>query len=193
VHDEPTVQEVVKAGPDIVTFSGDKLLGGPQAGLIVGQASHMETIARHPLTRALRIDKLTLAALESTLMDYADIESAQDRIPTLGLLLAPINVIKRRAANLARTIGRHTKAVKARVQEDFTYSGGGALPAHKLETSVVVINSGKLSPNQLEEKLRKGDPPVIGRIKDDALVLDCRTVMDGEIPAIARALSAAAE
>jgi len=193
VHDEPTVQEVVSSGPDIVTFSGDKLLGGPQAGLIVGHKRHVETIAAHPLTRALRIDKLTLAALESTLMDYADLDSAPERIPTLGLLLAPIDDIKRRAANLARTIGRFTKAVKARVQSDYTYSGGGALPAHRLETFVVSVTSSTLSPNQLEEKLRKGDPPVIGRIKDDALVLDCRTIMDGEVPVIARALKTAAE
>ena len=193
VHDEPTVQEVVSAGPDIVTFSGDKLLGGPQAGLIVGHTSHMETIAAHPLTRALRIDKLTLAALESTLMDYADIEGAPGRIPTLGLLLAPVEDIKKRAANLARTIGRYTKKVKARVQSDYTYSGGGALPAHKLKTSVVSVTSSKLSPNLLEERLRKGAPPVIGRIKDDALVLDCRTIMDGEVPAIARAIKTAVE
>jgi len=193
IHDEPTVQEVVGAGPDIVTFSGDKLLGGPQAGLIVGQSAHMEAIAAHPLTRALRIDKLTLAALEATLMDYADPDSAPERIPTLKMLLAPIDDIKRRSANLARTIGRFTKKVKARVQPDFTFAGGGALPAKRLETSVVVITSKTLSPNQIEEKLRKGDPPVIGRIKENAFVLDCRTIMDGEVPAIARALKAAVE
>jgi L-seryl-tRNA(Ser) seleniumtransferase len=193
IHDEPTVQEVVASGPDIVTFSGDKLLGGPQAGLIVGSSSHMEAIAAHPLTRALRIDKLTLAALESTLMDYADLERAPERIPALAMLLAPIDDIKRRAANLARTIGRFTKKVKAKVQPDFTFSGGGALPAKRLETSVVVITSKTLSPNQLEEKLRKGDTPVIGRIKEDALVLDCRTIMDGEVPTVARAIKAAVE
>ena len=193
IHDEPTVQEVVRAGPDIVTFSGDKLLGGPQAGLIVGSSSHMEAIAAHPLTRALRIDKLTLAALEATLMDYADIDTAVERIPALKMLLADIDDIKKRSANLARTIGRFTKALKAKVQPDFTFSGGGALPAKRLETSVVAVRSRTLSPNQLEERLRRGEPPVIGRIKEDALVLDCRTIMDGEVPAIARALKAASE
>lgn len=193
VHDEPTVQEVVASKPDVITFSGDKLLGGPQAGIIVGRTGHMEAIARHPLTRALRIDKLTLAALEATLMDYADLEDAPGRIPALRMLLADIEEIRKRAANLARAIGRQTRALRARVMEDHTYSGGGALPARKIETAVVALSSGQLSPNQMEERLRLGEPHVLGRIKDNALVLDARTIMEGEVPLIARAVRAATE
>ena len=193
IHDEPTVQEIVKDGPDVVTFSGDKLLGGPQAGMIVGNTAHIQNIARHPLTRALRIDKLTLAALESTLADYVDIEGAIDKIPTLSLLLEPASKVKRRADGLARAIGKATSGaksksakLKAHVMPDVTYSGGGALPAREVETFVVSVEHPTLSANELEERLRKGSPAVIGRIKEGRMLLDTRTISQDQIALIAQ-------
>lgn len=193
IHDEPTVQEIVKDGPDVVTFSGDKLLGGPQAGMIVGHTAHIQNIARHPLTRALRIDKLTLAALESTLADYVDIEAAPDKIPTLRMLLEPAAKVKRRADGLARAIGKATSSskskaakLKAHIMADVTYSGGGALPAREVETFVVSVEHPTLSANELEERLRKGTPAVIGRIKDGRMLLDARTISADQIALIAQ-------
>jgi len=191
IHTEPTVQETVKQGPDLVTFSGDKLLGGPQAGVIVGRKAAIELLQKHPLLRALRIDKLTLAALEATLMEYIDIEGAKGHIPTLRMLLEPAAEVKKRARKIAMMIKKEVKGVEVRVVEDSAFSGGGALPEHALRTYAVALSHGELSPNALETRLRLGDPPVIARIKEGALLIDARTVSDPEVKTLAGCVRAA--
>ena len=186
---EPTVQEVVKTGADVVTFSGDKLLGGPQAGLIVGKRQVIDRIKKNQLTRALRIDKFTLATLESVLRLYFDHETVLHNIPTLSMLTSPLDSIGRRAQRLSRRI-KKSLAHKCNVYVMTTGSmvGGGALPAQSLESRAVVFEPQDRSVNDLEEHLRGSSIPVIGRIEEARYLLDMRTVADDEIPPLANIL-----
>ena len=191
IHSEPTVQEIVAAGPDVVTFSGDKLLGGPQAGIIAGSAEIIKTLSKHQMLRALRLDKMTLAALEATLMDYVDLDSALLKIPTMRMLLeSPLEVRKRARRIASRIKGLLTsKTAKAEisVKKDVTFSGGGALPAHEIPTYAVSVSLRGLSANALEARLRlEGTPPVIARIKDNLIMLDARSVQDSEVPVLSK-------
>jgi L-seryl-tRNA(Ser) seleniumtransferase len=186
---EPTVQEVVKAGADVVTFSGDKLLGGPQAGLIVGKRQVIDSIKKNQLTRALRIDKFTLAALESVLRLYFDHETVLQNIPTLSMLTLPLDTIGRRAQRLTRRIKKPLAGkCNMRVISTGSKVGGGALPAQSLESRAVVLEPEDRSVNDLEEQLRVCSIPVIGRIEEDRYLLDMRTVADDEIPNLANIL-----
>jgi L-seryl-tRNA(Ser) seleniumtransferase len=191
VHIEPTVQDVVKSGCDIVTFSGDKLLGGPQGGIIAGKAELIEKIAKNPLMRAIRIDKLTLSAFEAVLMHYLDEDRAKKEVPTLKMLLQDVNEIKARAKKIAVKLHREIKEDIAdiEVMADSSQSGGGALPEIEFKTFVVTIKPKKLSVNKLEERLRHGSPPIIARIKEDALIIDVRTVRNTEIEAVAKGIA----
>lgn len=191
IHGEPAVQEMVRSGADLITFSGDKLLGGPQAGIIVGKRELIERVQKHPLARAVRIDKLTLAALEATLMEYVDGEQAKEHIPTLKMLLEDPGTIKTRAKKIASLIKRVTKDAALQVMEDSSRAGGGSLPEVQFPTYVVAINPEKISVNGLEERLRRGEPAVIARIQGDSLILDARTIDDREITAVANAITAA--
>ncbi|NTU41502.1 MAG: L-seryl-tRNA(Sec) selenium transferase [Nitrospirales bacterium] len=198
IHIEPTVQEIVKSGCDIVTFSGDKLLGGPQAGIIVGKTELIQRISKHPLMRAMRIDKLTLAALEATLMLYLDEEKAKREVPTLRMLLQKPEEIKARAkrivARLKRSMGQsHTELVDISLKEDSSPSGGGALPEIEFPTFCVSLRPKRLSVNRLEERLRRGEPPIITRIKENTLLIDCRTVGDHEVGEVVKGVRAALE
>jgi L-seryl-tRNA(Ser) seleniumtransferase len=189
---EPTVQEAVKAGLDIITFSGDKLLGGPQAGVIVGRKSFLDRIKVNPMTRALRIDKLTLAALEATLLLYLDEERAVEEIPTLRMLCVDTGKLKRRGNRLFKRISGVTKEkAKFTLRTDVSQVGGGALPLQQLPTIVLAVRPFGLSPNRLEENLRRGDPPIVSRIHKDELLFDMRTVFDHEIPLLAKGIEAA--
>jgi L-seryl-tRNA(Ser) seleniumtransferase len=176
---EPVVREIVEAGVDVVTFSGDKLLGGPQAGIILGKKEYIEKINKHPLARALRIDKMTLAALYSTLFEYVDPERAIKEIPTLRMLTERPESIKERAGKIDRGLRKSVPKISIDIISDTSEAGGGSLPGVSLPTYCVSIR-GK-SPNKIEERLRKGDPPVIARIKEDALLLDARTVQEREV------------
>lgn len=191
VHSEPTVQEVVKSGCDIVTFSGDKLLGGPQGGVIAGKTDIIETISRHPLMRAVRVDKMTLSALEAVLMLYIDEDKAKKEIPTLRMLLQDVNEIKARAKKIATRLHREIKENVAEIDVvgDSSQSGGGALPEIEFKTYVIAIKPKKLSVNKLEERLRHGNPPIIARIKEDALIIDARTMRDREVEALVKGIS----
>jgi len=189
---EPTVQEAIKTGGDVVTFSGDKLLGGPQAGIILGKKSLLDLIKINPLTRALRIDKLTLAALESTLLLYLDEKRAMEEIPTLRMLSLDTGNLKRRGRRLLRRLsGMVDKGTQLTLREDVSQVGGGALPLQELPTMVLAVKPLDLSVNELEENLRKGEPPIISRISKDELILDMRTVSDEEIPFLALGLEKA--
>jgi len=188
---EPTVPEVVAAGVDVVSFSGDKLLGGPQAGIIVGRSALVSRLKKNPLNRALRIDKLTLAALEATLYAY-EAGDPLETIPALRMLTEPLVRVRARARRLLRLIGREARTrLGARVAEDQAQVGGGALPTVVLPTFAVAVGTTHISARVLDESLRVGEPAVIGRIADDRLLLDCRTVLASEVPALARALTGA--
>jgi L-seryl-tRNA(Ser) seleniumtransferase len=186
---EPTVQEAIKSGADLATFSGDKLLGGAQAGIILGKKSCIDQIKTNPLNRALRIDKLTLATLESTLRLYFDEKEAIRSIPTLNMLTLSSEEINKRALKLSRILKRRVYSeLEISIHEDNSKVGGGALPLQNLATRVVALKPKKLSIGALESSLRRNRPPIIGRIYNDELLLDVRTIQDNEFKAIGVAL-----
>jgi L-seryl-tRNA(Ser) seleniumtransferase len=169
---EPSARESLVAGADLVCFSGDKLLGGPQAGIVVGRAELVERLRRHPLHRAVRADKLTLAALEGTLRVYLD---APERIPVLRMLDEDVEVVRARAERLASLVG-------ASVEETVGRVGGGALPLAELPSFACAVEESLAGP------LRGGEPPVVGIVRDGRLLLDCRTLRDDEIDEVAAAV-----
>jgi L-seryl-tRNA(Ser) seleniumtransferase len=186
---EPTVREVIKAGVDVVTFSGDKLLGGPQAGLILGKRDIVEQIKKNPLNRALRIDKFTLASLECVLRMYFDEESARQKIPTLNMLTVEPRVIEKRARRLIRRIKKKLiSSCEMTLKQTESRVGGGALPEEPLLSWSVVIKPYDISVNYMEEMLRTAAVPVIGRIEEDLFLLDMRTVGDDEVAILASIL-----
>ena len=178
IGDEPTAASSLKAGADLVCFSGDKLLGGPQAGIAVGKADLVERLRRHPLQRALRADKLTLAALEGTLALALDPERARREIPVLRMLDEPAEAVRRRAETLATAVGGELEETVARV-------GGGALPLAELPSFACAVEETLLEP------LRLGEPPVIGIVRDGRLLLDVRALRDDEVVLVAAAVVAA--
>jgi L-seryl-tRNA(Ser) seleniumtransferase len=177
VGDEPTPAESLRAGADLVCFSGDKLLGGPQAGIVVGRAGLVELLRRHPLQRALRADKLTLAALEGTLALALD-PSTRDEIPVLRMLHEPLERVRARAERLAELVGAEVENTVARV-------GGGALPLAELPSAACAVEE------SLAEPLRLGEPPVVAVVRDGRTLLDCRTLTDAEAEEVAAAVVAA--
>ncbi len=187
---EPTVQEVMRTGVDVLTFSGDKLLGGPQAGIILGKKGRIDLIKTNPLTRALRIDKLTLAALESTLLLYLDEKKAMSEIPTLQMLTLDPDQLKRRGRRLLKRL-TEISGIEAVLKEDVSQVGGGSLPLQELPTMVIAIQALSLSVNDFENNLRKGNPPIISRISKEEVVLDLRTIVDDEIPLLAQGIEKA--
>jgi L-seryl-tRNA(Ser) seleniumtransferase len=191
IRSEPSVTEIIKKGIDLVTFSGDKLLGGPQGGVIAGRKRFIEKIRKNPLARAVRVDKLTIAAFESTLMEYMDTEKAVKKIPVLDMLFQSPSEIRARAGKIAAGLEMKIPKGLIEVLEDSSMAGGGSLPDTKFPTFSVSISPSLMSVNELELSLRKGQPPVIARIKDDALILDARTIRDHEIETVVNAVAAA--
>lgn len=183
---EPTVTEVVSSGVDVVTFSGDKLLGGPQAGIIVGKKAIIEQVKKNPMNRALRIDKFTLAGLESTLRLYYDRQTVFAKIPTLAMLSASIASIDKKARRLARMLKKMVAdSCYAYVVDSESMVGGGAMPGRSLPTKAVAVKPFAVTVNSLEEGLRRLSLPVVGRIENDQFIMDMRTVSDQEIPLLA--------
>jgi L-seryl-tRNA(Ser) seleniumtransferase len=176
--DEPTARESLEAGADLVCFSGDKLLGGPQAGIIVGRAELIDRLRRHPLQRALRADKLTLAALEATLALYLDPELAAREVPVQRMLAQPVETVRARAKRLADLVGGDVEPTVGRV-------GGGALPLTELPSFACAVEE------ELAPRLRETEPPVIGVVRDGRCLLDCRTLRDEELDDVAAAVEAA--
>jgi L-seryl-tRNA(Ser) seleniumtransferase len=186
---EPTVQQAVKAGMDVITFSGDKMLGGPQAGIIAGSKEYVDKMKKNPLTRAIRIDKLTLAALEGTLRLYLDKELALKEVPVLRMLTCSIEELGKRAKRLSAKLKKSIGSMAAiRIENEFSEVGGGSMPLHKLPTKALTITPGNVSLVELEEKLRKYNTPVVSRIYRDRLILDVRTIMDDEFETVESAL-----
>jgi len=184
---EPMLQESVAQGVALVSASGDKLLGGPQAGIIVGREDLVARLKRHSLTRALRVDKTTIAALQATLLHYLKGE-AEEKVPVWQMIATPIEAIKGRAMDW---VGKLTKAgIAARVVDGLSTVGGGSLPGETLPTKLVAIQVD--SPDELARRLRAGDPPVIGRIEDNLFLLDPRTVLAEEEEVLTEAIKRAA-
>jgi len=188
IQKEPTVQESITKGADIVTFSGDKLLGGPQAGIIVGKKKYIDLMKKNPITRAFRVDKLTLAALEGTLRIYFDERDAIEKIPTLRMLTLPIEEIKRKADLLIKMIGENPQAYLIERMEGVSQVGGGALPLEELPTVLIAVRPKKISVNRCEDLLRTFQIPIIARINEDKLILDVRTIKEEEFETISRAI-----
>jgi L-seryl-tRNA(Ser) seleniumtransferase len=179
--DEPTVRSSIEAGVDIVSVSGDKLLGGPQAGIIAGRKAVVDRLKKHPLARALRLDKMTLAALEATLRLYLDPERALREVPTLRMLTeSPESVAARARTLVDRIVAATGEAFWVAAMPDVSRAGGGALPLADIPTTIVTLAPRTMSANDLEAALRLGNPTIIARIRDDRVVLDPRTLADHE-------------
>ena len=192
-HAEPTVAESLQAGCDLVSFSGDKLLGGPQAGIIVGAKRFIDRLKKNPYARAMRLDKMTLAALEATLRLYLDPAIALERIPALRMLSEPAEAVRGRAERLARTLEEALPAGAARIDvvPDTARAGGGALPLCDIDSHAVRIEFSRGDAQGCETFLiARRDVPVIGRIKHDAVLLDARTVAEDELAEVAEAVRA---
>jgi L-seryl-tRNA(Ser) seleniumtransferase len=188
---EPTVQESVADGVDLVTFSGDKLLGGPQAGLLVGGAGEIAELRTHPLLRALRVDKLTLAALEATLLLHGRPEASCSQVPALRMLAEPLDSLRHRAVQLSRLLERFDW-LRSEVIDGMSLPGGGALPGAQLPAALVRIVSRRERAGALARRLRVGSPPLVGRVADEALLLDVRTIAPAQLPQVAEAFEAIA-
>jgi L-seryl-tRNA(Ser) seleniumtransferase len=189
INGEPTIRQYLDAGADVVTFSGDKLLGGPQAGLIAGKRQLIEPMKRHPLLRALRMDKLSLAALEATLRLYRDERQALAGIPTLRMLTMSADQLTRRATMIIRRLRRTLPVAVTLIKHPGESSaGGGSFPLLQLPTTLVEVRVAGYSPQQLEAALRRATTPVVGRIHRDRFLLDARTVLDRDLPALAQSL-----
>ncbi len=199
---EPNVPDAVSAGADLVTFSGDKLFGGPQAGIIVGRADLIERIAQNPLARALRIDKLTLCALAAVAAAWEDRNAAAESVPVASMLAAQPGVLAQRAARLAELIGLelaragagarvHPASVDISVVDDPSEAGGGSLPTVSIPGASVCIRPNGIPCHEIQWRLRTGDPPVVARVADDSIRLHLRTIFDRDFDGLARATAVA--
>jgi L-seryl-tRNA(Ser) seleniumtransferase len=178
---EPLVQDSVRSGADVITFSGDKLLGGPQAGIILGRKEIVERLRKSPLTRALRVDKFTLAALEATLRLYRDEETAVRAIPTLRMIAIEVEILATRAQSLADRIRMAVgSGAEVAVVDGASQVGGGALPVQTLPSKLVALTSRRLSAARLEANFRGNQPPIIGRVEQERFLLDVRTLQLGD-------------
>ena len=185
---EPTVQDSIKAGVDVVSFSGDKLLGGPQAGIIVGKKKYIDKMKKNPLTRAFRIDKFTATILEMIFHEYLNEEDAIKNIPVLSLITKDLKEIEKNANDLFNKIEKLKDVADINVEDTFSQIGGGSLPAERIKSKSVTIMPKNISTQSLEAKLRAGKNPVVGRISEEKLILDMRTVLEDEIDILAQKL-----
>jgi L-seryl-tRNA(Ser) seleniumtransferase len=193
LRDEPIARQRIEEGADVVLFSGDKLLGGPQCGIIVGKKKLVKRILNHPLTRALRVDKMTLAALAETLRLYRNPEAAEQEIPVLRMLSMPIENLKLRAEKICQMISSLSVLECCETVQDHSMLGGGSVPTQSIATWCVAIKSANESVDRFAERLRVGNPPVMGRICKERLLLDLRTIspdQDQQVVGAFEALSA---
>jgi L-seryl-tRNA(Ser) seleniumtransferase len=191
---EPTVQQVVAQGADVVSFSGDKVLGGPQAGIIVGRKEYIDRIKKNPINRAVRIDKMTLAALEATLRLYLDMGEARRRIPTLNMVTASPEALKSKARRLAEAVREALgDRVEVGMKKGFSRVGGGSFPEYDLPGTMVTVDIRGITAQALRGALLDTDPPLVARIEDDEFLLDPRTLASTELKLAARALKEAAD
>ncbi len=191
VGNEPTVQASIATGIDIVTFSGDKLLGGPQAGIIAGKAEYIKRITKHPLARAMRVDRLVLLALQSTLRIYMEDKGALGKIPVLEMLTMPPKKLKARANRLLELLRVVRHYADINIEKEYSQVGGGSMPLERLETYGLKIKPQRLGVKELDDRLRFADIPVLGRIIKDRYFIDVRTVFDEQLPVLAEMLTLA--
>ncbi len=186
---EPTVRDAIRAGADVVTFSGDKLLGGPQAGVILGRKDLLQKIEKNPLNRALRVDKLTLAALEGTLRQYLSEEDAVTRIRALKALTEPPEKVEKRARKLFATLKKASpEGFRFSLKKGCSMAGGGSLPSQEVATSLIGVRSEKMTANDVEGRLRGLAVPIVARISGDEVLFDLRTIDEEEFPLIKEGL-----
>jgi L-seryl-tRNA(Ser) seleniumtransferase len=185
---EPVARASIAAGADLVLFSGDKLLGGPQAGIIAGRKEFIQKIEKDPLMRAFRLDKMTLAALETTLRIYLNEDLALREVPGLRMLGTPLTELRQRAEALAVRLREVEGISKVKVCDDVAYVGGGSLPDQKMKTCVLEVEAQSVSDADLAYRLRVGSPAVVGRLRDGKLVLDVRTVFPHQVATLVEAL-----
>ena len=185
---EPTVQDSIKAGVDVVSFSGDKLLGGPQAGIIVGKKKYIDKMKKNPLTRAFRIDKFTATILEMIFHECLNEEDAIKNIPVLSLITKDLKEIEKNTNDLFNKIEKLKDVADINVEDTLSQIGGGSLPAERIKSKSVTIMPKNISTQSLEAKLRAGKNPVVGRISEEKLILDMRTVLEDEIDILAQKL-----
>jgi L-seryl-tRNA(Ser) seleniumtransferase len=186
---EPMVQESIAAGVDLACFSGDKLIGGPQAGIIVGKREWIDKIKKHPLSRMLRVGKLTAMALEHTLRLFLHPESLPDNHPTLRILTLSADTLRKTADELKQRLDKENLGLDIQVEEGESATGGGSLPGVSIKTFVLSVSWPKHSAEELSRLLRKNEPPIISRIKDDTVLLDMRTLLAGEAECLFEALA----
>ena len=186
---EPTVQESIAHGADVVCFSGDKLLGGPQAGIIIGKKKYIDMMKKNQLTRALRIDKFTAAALEMVLMEYLSEETAVQNIPVLRMIAMPLDEIEKEAGYFARILRRTGMDAKIQVVSCESQIGGGSLPLERMESRAVSIQPNGMSVAEMEEKMRHLEIPIIPRTVNDSICLDVRTIERKDYKMIASELT----
>jgi L-seryl-tRNA(Ser) seleniumtransferase len=178
---EPTVSDVMETGVDVISFSGDKLLGGPQAGIILGKRELLQRIKKNPLNRAVRIDKLTLAALEATMIQYLRPEKAACRLRVLKTMTEPLTDVTKRAKRLLAMLRRaRLKGLVLSLKKGFSMAGGGSLPTCEIPTALLAIQPGCMSAGALEERLRRLDVPIIARVAEEQVLFDLRTVEEEE-------------
>ncbi len=176
-----TVKAVIDEGVDIVSFSGDKLFGGPQAGIIAGRKRYIDRIKKNPLTRALRLDKMTIYALEQTFRKYLNVRDAVKTVPALNMMTAKKERVRRRCEKLLNALkDLQINGLSFSMREDFSCVGGGALPLEKIATYVIIVNSKKVSSSKIAKRLREHVTPVIARVNNDNVILDMRTVLPKE-------------
>jgi L-seryl-tRNA(Ser) seleniumtransferase len=194
IQGEPTVSEYVRAGVDIITFSGDKLLGGPQAGIIVGRKAILEPLRKHPFMRALRIDKLTLVALEETLRLHLDERMAKKHIPTVRMLTEGVDVLTTRGQRLKRLLRKALGDRAAmKLTDGYSQAGGGTMPLVDLPTKLLAVSLAGVPANVLEERLRSHPVPILGIIRNDLFLIDMRTLFDRDLPEIIAAMGSIIE
>lgn len=190
LKEEPVVKTSLDAGADLVLFSADKILGGPQGGIVAGRKDLVEKMRRHPLYRAFRVDKMTLRALETTLRIYLDPERRTTEIPTLRLLRMPLVTIETEAAALAARWIAALPGLEAQCNADSSRLGSGSLPEHNIPTRVIAMRHATFSADELSARLRRNAPPIFTRIQDDRVLIDPRTLLPGDADEIEAALKA---
>ena len=189
ILDEPNVPDAMKSGADIISFSGDKLLGGPQAGIIIGKREYIEAMKKNPLTRAFRIDKLTLAALEATLREYMDPQQALQNNPTLRMITAKMDTLEPKGRQLLACMEQVCDgSFSVQLTEDFGQVGGGSVPTQMIRSSVVAVEPKRVSLDLLEKRLRELSLPIIARISKERLLLDVRTIEEHHFSYVAQSI-----
>lgn len=191
--DEPTVIDALNDGADVVLFSGDKLLGGPQGGILIGKKEYIDKMKRHPLARAFRVDKMTLAAMEATFFEYLDMDTAKKTIPVLQMITVSQEELAERAYALIAAVRKVTDAYHLDVVSCKDQIGGGSAPTVRLNGSAVSVSSDTIPAEKLERLMRKAETPVIVRVAHDELILSVRTIRDSELDTVAAALAFAAQ